>query len=73
MGEAYMRLYQCIEKHDKNIARIYNNKGGSRWVEVMTDQLIDGVITIDDLKDFDQELRDILIRWSGISVSHIET
>jgi hypothetical protein len=64
--EAYMKLYQCIEKNDNNIARIYNNKGGSRWCEVMADQLANGVITIDDLRDFDEEVRDIIIAWSSI-------
>ena len=54
--EAYMNLYNCIKRNDVNIAEIYNDKGGSRWVEVMSLQLADGVITSEDLKDFDQEV-----------------
>ena len=61
-----MKLYQCVKKNDINIARIYNDKGGSRWVEVMTMQLADGTITIEDLRDFDDEVRNIIINWSRV-------
>ncbi len=64
--EAYMKLFQRIKKNDIHIARIYNNKGGSRWVEVMADQLTDGVITIEDLRDFDEEVRNTIVNWSRI-------
>lgn len=60
--EAYMKLYQCIVKNDENIDRIYNDKGGSRWIEIMSMQLADGVITIDDLRDFDAKVRDTIIQ-----------
>jgi hypothetical protein len=64
--EAYMNLFQCVKKNDIHIARIYNDKGGSRWVEVMADQLSDGVITVEDLKDFDEEVSNTIIAWSRI-------
>jgi hypothetical protein len=64
--EAYMGLYNCIEKNDKHIAWLYNDKGGSRWVEVMAGQLADGVITISDLKDFQAEVRETIISWSKL-------
>jgi hypothetical protein len=64
--EAYMNLFQCIKKSDIQIARIYDNKGGSRWVEVMADQLADGVITIADLRDFDEGVRNTIVTWSRI-------
>lgn len=59
-----MNLYNYIKHNDRNIANIYNNKGGSRWVEVMTCQLADGVISINDLKDFDPEVTDAIITMS---------
>lgn len=62
--EAYMELYKCIEKNDKHIAWLYNDKGGSRWVEIMAGQLADGVITISDLKDFQPEVEDAIISMS---------
>jgi hypothetical protein len=62
--EAYMNLFNCVKSNDINIAEIYNDKGGSRWVEVMALQLADGVITVNDLKDFDQEVVEAIISWS---------
>jgi hypothetical protein len=64
--DAYMKLYKSIEKNDDNIGLIYNDKGGSRWVEVIAWQLHQGVITLEDLKDFDDKLRNTIIDWSGI-------
>ena len=62
--EAYMQLFQTVDRNDNNIARIYNDKGGSRWVELMVNQLIDGVITEKDLSDFDEDLRNTILNWS---------
>ncbi len=64
--EAYMNLYQCVIRNDKNIGRIYNEKGGSRWVELMGLQLADGAITIEDLSNFDEEVRNAIVAWSRI-------
>ncbi|MGD0753902.1 MAG: hypothetical protein ABR927_02485 [Bacteroidales bacterium] len=64
--EAYMEMYKCVEKNDKHIAWLYNDKGGSRWVEVMAIQLADGVISVGDLKDFQEEVRDTIISWSKL-------
>jgi hypothetical protein len=64
--EAYMNLFQCVKKNDSHIAKIYNDKGGTRWVEMMADQLADDVITIKDLKDFEEEIRNTILTWSRI-------
>lgn len=64
--EAYMELYKCVEKNDKHIAWLYNDKGGSRWVEVMAGQLADEVISISDLKDFQSEVREAIISLSKL-------
>jgi len=64
--DAYMKLFNCVDRNDNIIAKTYNGKGGSRWVEIMADQLSQGVITVDDLKDFDNEVRNAIIHWSGI-------
>lgn len=64
--EAYMKLYECVIKNDRHIGTIYNGKGGSRWVEIMVLQLADGVITLDDLKDFDEDVRNTIIQWNRI-------
>lgn len=62
--EAYKELYSCIKEHDRDIALTYNGVGGSRWVELMSDQLAIGVISKSDLEDFDEEVRKTIIIWS---------
>jgi hypothetical protein len=64
--DAYMQLYKSIQRIDKHIGRVYNGKGGSRWVEIMAIQFADGVISLDDLSDFEDDVREIIIRFSGI-------
>ena len=64
--EAYMKLYSRVIKNDKHIGHIYNDKGGSRWVEIIALQLADGVITFEDLRDFEYEVRNTILVWSRI-------
>jgi hypothetical protein len=64
--DAYMQLYKSVQRIDKHIGSVYNDKGGSRWVEIMAIQLADGVISLDDLADFEDDVREIIIRFSGI-------
>jgi hypothetical protein len=63
--EAYMTLYKSIDRTDNTIARRYNGKGGSRWVEVMVDQLVAGVITEEDLSEFNEEVRNVILTIAG--------
>jgi hypothetical protein len=65
--DAYMLLFKTVDKNDNNIARIYNDKGGSRWVEIMSMQFYDGVITADDLKEFDEDVKNVISLLSGKS------
>ncbi|MCK5703935.1 MAG: hypothetical protein KAI29_22410 [Cyclobacteriaceae bacterium] len=64
--EAYMKLFKSIDRTDNMIARRYNGKGGSRWVEVMADQLAGGAITEEDISEFDEKLQNDLLRYAGI-------
>ncbi len=63
--DAYMKLYQKVKKNDTNIGKIYNDKGGSRWVEVISLQLADGVITVEDLSEFDEKLQNTILVLGG--------
>lgn len=63
--DAYVQLYQTVKKNDINIGRIYDDKGGSRWIELMADQLIDGVIKVEDLNEFEEDVRNTILAWSG--------
>jgi ribosomal protein S20 len=65
--DAYMKLFQTVDRNDYNIARTYNNKGGSRWVEVMAEQLHARVISPVDLDEFDEDVRNTILLWSGIN------
>ena len=64
--EAYMKLYKSFDRTDYLIDQRYNGKGGSRWVEIMADQLAGGVITEDDISELDEKLQNILLRCSGM-------
>ena len=64
--EAYMKLFKSIDRTDYMIDRRYNGKGGSRWVEVMADQLAGGAITEEDISEFDEKLQNILLRYAGL-------
>jgi len=63
--DEYMKLFKTVDKNDYDIARIYNDKGGSRWVEVMAEQLQVGVISPEDLNEFDEDVRKTILLWSG--------
>lgn len=63
--EAYMKLYSSVDRTDHTIGRRYNNKGGSRWVEVMVDQLVAGVISEEDIAEFDEKLQNKILLYSG--------
>jgi hypothetical protein len=54
--EVCSKLYSCVRKNDKHIGKIYNDKKGSHWIEIMALQITDGVIVIGDLWDFEEEV-----------------
>jgi hypothetical protein len=63
--DAYMEMYQRVKMHDKNIGGIYDDKSGSRWVEVMALQYADGTITMDDLKELGEEVCGVIRFLNG--------
>ena len=58
-----MKLFEKLNRIDKNISRIYDGKGGSRWVEVMAGQYADGVIGESDLDEFEDEVKQMIISY----------
>jgi len=62
--EAYRKIYKRLTSFDKHLAGRYDGIGGSRYVEVLVGQLADGIITEDELNDFDEEVRNVILRWS---------
>jgi ribosomal protein S20 len=64
--DAYMKLFRTVDRNDNNLARTYDNKGGSRWVEIMSIQFNQGVITVEDLGEFDDDVRSTIMTWGGM-------
>lgn len=64
--DAWFELCKKLTKHDDHIADRYNNMGGSKYLYVIAGQLADGVISKDDLDDFDDEVRNKILFLSGI-------
>lgn len=58
--ECYMKLYRELQKIDKNIGRLHNDKGGSRWVEVMAGQLAQGYISLEDIEGFHDKTKKVI-------------
>lgn len=65
--ETYHKLYKTLTEYDKHIAFRYDYMSGSKYLNVIALQLADKVISIDELKGFSDETRDIIIRWSRIN------
>ena len=53
--ETYHLLYQTVKDNDKHIARRYDGMRGSMYIDTILEQLADGIISNDDLKDFTEE------------------
>jgi len=62
--EAYISLFQCVDSNDKNITWLYDGLSPTRWVQLMSQQLAEGVIIVDDLVEFDEEVRSTIIQLS---------
>ncbi len=51
----YQSIYKAVKEFDKHIARRYDGITGSGYFYVIAEQLIDGIISETDLKDFTAE------------------
>ena len=64
--EAYHSLYKQITGFDKHIARRYDNMTGSKYLFVIAAQLVDGIISENDLDEFSPEVKQAVIRIASI-------
>jgi hypothetical protein len=64
--ETYHKLYQTIIEIDKHIANRYDNMSGSKYLRIILDQLIDGIITESDLQDFSEVIRKYLSNTAAL-------
>ena len=64
--DAYMELYESLTSHDKHIARRYNRMTGSWYLHIIAAQLADKVITVEELSDFPEDIRQKIYLLSGM-------
>ncbi len=63
---AYHLLYQTVKDNDKHIARRYDGMRGSDYIDTIAAQLIDGIISMDDLKEFREETQKEIMKLCRI-------
>lgn len=64
--DAYRKLYKSLTSHDKHIASRYNRMSGSWYLHIIAAQLADEVITVEELNDFPEDIRQKIYLLSGI-------
>ncbi len=64
--DAYMELYKSLTSHDKYIARRYNRMTGSWYLHIIAAQLADKVITVEELSEFPEDIRQKIYLLSGM-------
>lgn len=50
--EAYLSVYKKLIAHDKHIGRRYNNMSGSNYLMIISGQVADGVVSLDELSEW---------------------
>jgi len=65
--ESYHKIYEKLIKFDKHIGHRYNNISGSDYLLVLAAQLVDGIISVDDLNACDQDVKNKILFISKIS------
>lgn len=54
--DAYLKLYDKVYQFDKHIARRYDRMSGGRYYITVCYLYYDGVLTDEDIREFDDEL-----------------
>ena len=55
--ETYQKLYKKVMKFDKHLAQRYDGMTGSKYIYIVAAQLVDGVISKEDLEPFSEEAK----------------
>jgi hypothetical protein len=55
-----------VDKKDNAIARRYDGLTGSRWLATIAAIFRDGYISEEDIKDFSDETKEIIKKWTSI-------
>ena len=63
---SYLSLYKHVTDFDKHIARRYDCMTGSKYLDIIIDQMNDGILTFGDLKDFSVEVQAFIIKIQNL-------
>ena len=55
--EAYLKIYEKLDKFDDHISNRYDNLSSSKYMFVLAHQLSEGLISVDDLDKLDEKFR----------------
>ena len=66
-GDAYLEMYNKLQKHDNHIGRRYNNMSGSKYLLIILGQLADKVISLDEINEFDDEVKAAIYKWVDLN------
>ncbi len=61
--DAYLKLYDTLQKHDKEITERYNDLGGSKYLFTVAAILHQGYISEEDVKEFSDEAKEQMNQW----------
>ena len=64
--DAWHKLYDLVDRHATQISWRYDGMTGSKYLVIIAGQLADGVITVEDLCDFDEDVIERLLLLSGL-------
>jgi len=65
--DAYHKIYDKLINHDKHIGRRYDGMTGSKYLYIIADQMADKVISIEEIDEFDDIVKQRLMLFSGLS------
>ncbi|MGE5394306.1 MAG: hypothetical protein ACM3P1_06135 [Candidatus Saccharibacteria bacterium] len=56
-NETYYKLYKKVIKFEKHLAHRYDGMNDSKYILIIAAQLVDGVISKEDLEPFSEEVK----------------
>ncbi len=58
--DAYHKIYRSVVNYDKHIGRRYDDIRGSTYLMIIIRQLLDKVISIDEISEFNEDVKDYI-------------
>jgi enamine deaminase RidA (YjgF/YER057c/UK114 family) len=64
--QAYISIYKKLSKHDKHLARRYDNMSGSKYLMIISGQVADGVVSFEELGELNDQARQVIQNWLDV-------